>query len=581
MFPRPSSENPAPPPDLDLDLGHLWRVARRRWRIIAAAAGLAAAGTALAVFAMRPVYEAQVLLLIEKVGTNPLERDAVTVESLQDDYYQTQYEILRSRTLAEKVVDDLKLAGVEEFRGEDPVARLRRRLKVNPVRRTRLVNVTAGSYDAALAAAIANDLAKRYVEQNVKDQQFLSKELLKILDGKSTAAHESLPAVVNSPLIQRMKGQLAELEGQSAELSGRYRPGHPQMRQLGAHIRQVKAQIDREVRHVVESVKLQLSGELKGSSVRVVDPALPPLKPAKPKKAKLILLALFLGLLAGSGAAVLVDRMDLTVRTHDDVENLLRMPCLGLVETLAGADGSAGDGYGGIWKDPKSPGSEAFRNLRAAISFRLPAERKAKVLLVTSAVMEEGKSLVAANLARAFAEAGEKVLLVDGDMRRPAVGGRFGLKGDAGLSNRLSGGRGGSPEPIATGVPGLEALPGGPVPDNPAELLAGTKIGELLSEMEGRFDRVIVDSPPVFPMSDALLLARQAHAVVFVVRAGKTRAALGQRAHQRLKDSFASVLGGVLNMASSDSLDNYGYYSKYYASESESARRKPGAVAGS
>lgn len=542
---------------------------------------MAALVTAIAVFAMRPVYEAQALLLIEKVGVNPLEKDAVTVESLQDDYYQTQYAILRSRTLAERVVEDLRLDRVQEFRGGDPVEKLRRRLQVKPVRRTRLVNVTAESYDAELAAAIANDLARRYIEQNALDQQFMSKELLKVLDDKATSAHESIPAVVNSRLIQELKRQLAELEGQWAELSGRYRSSHPRMRQLRAHIKETKSQIDREVRHVVESVKLQLSGELKGSSVRVVDPALPPLRPAKPKKAKMILIALLIGGMVGSGIAVVVDRMDLTVRTHEEMEGLLKLPCLGSIETLSGVDPSSPGSYSGIWQDPKSSGSEAFRNLRTTVSFRLANLQEARILLVTSAVMEEGKSLVAANLARAFAEAGEKVLLVDADMRRPTVARRFGLKNEDGLSGYLTGGNGELPAPLTSGVPGLEAVVCGPIPQNPAELLTGAKVGTLLSTMAGKFSRVIVDSPPVFPLSDALLLARQVHAVVLVVSAGKTRATIVQRAIQRLKDSFVVMLGGVLNMASAESLDYYQYYSKYYSAEETPAGKKTSATAGS
>ncbi|MEK7765661.1 MAG: Wzz/FepE/Etk N-terminal domain-containing protein, partial [bacterium] len=186
--------------ELSIDFWYLWQVARRRRQVIGAFAALVVATTAITVLALRPVYEARALVLIEKVGQNALERESVVMDASQDDYYQTQYQILSSRRRAERVAEDLRLAGNPEFAGADPAGVLQKgHVAIEPVRRTRLVRVVGSSRDPKLAAAIANGLAARYIEQNLENKLFLSKDLLKSLAGKvSQSIKESLPAVVKS-----------------------------------------------------------------------------------------------------------------------------------------------------------------------------------------------------------------------------------------------------------------------------------------------------------------------------------------------------------------------------------------------
>lgn len=570
MSQKPFSEPGVPPAlgELDLDLRQIWNVLRRRRRIVAASAVVAVAVAAIAVFAMRPVYQAQALILIEKVGQNTLESQGVAVDSVQDDYYQTQYAILQSRSLADKVMADLGLMADPEYAGADPVEKLRKSITVSPVRRTRLVSVGVDSRDPARAALVANQVVQRYIEQNAENRIFVSRDLLRSLDSKGAPNEsiESLPAVVNNLLIQQLKGQLATLEGQYAEQALRYQPQHPAQVQLKAHIRQVRDQISLEVRHIAESIRLQLSGEFIGSNVRVVDPARPPGVPDRPRKGRTLELALLLGLAVGFGLALLVDRLDLTVRSAEDAEQLLHLPCLGMLQHLGDAEMARGDRFEQIWGVAHSQAAEAFRNMRTAVSFRLASVQKTPVILVTSAVQEEGKSFVAANLARAFAHAGEKVLLIDGDLRRPAVKSIFGLTGDHGLSNYLANGNG-RPAVQDAGIANLTMLSCGPIPDNPSELLGDPKVNELIGWAQEHYTRIVIDSPPVFPVTDAMLWIRHAHGVILVVRAGTTRAALTSRALHRLKEGFANVVGVVLNQSSVESLEYYRYYHGYYAAE--------------
>jgi capsular exopolysaccharide synthesis family protein len=303
----------------------------------------------------------------------------------------------------------------------------------------------------------------------------------------------------------------------------------------------------------------------------VVDPARPPDRPARPRKGRALELALLLGLAAGFGIALLIDRMDLTVRSAEDAESLLKLPCLAMLQHLEDVEMARGNRFEPIWAGTRSQAGEAFRNLRTAVSFRLASVTGPTVLLVTSAVQEEGKSFIAANLARAFAQAGEAVLLIDGDLRRPSVHRIFGIAGEDGLSSYLASGNGAKPAVQEAGVANLTLLSSGPIPDNPAELLGDARLNDLITWAGQRFTRIVVDSPPVFPVTDALLWTRHAHGVVMVVRAGVTRAALVGRALHRLKDGFANVIGAVLNQSSPESLEYYRYYHGYYAAEKVAA----------
>jgi capsular exopolysaccharide synthesis family protein len=386
---------------------------------------------------------------------------------------------------------------------------------------------------------------------------------------------------VGSPLIQTLKGQLAELQGEWAELSRRYRPEHPHMQQLKARLDAVQGQIDREVDHIVESLKIQLSGEFKGSNVRIVDEARAPDWPARPRRFRIMALAVLLGLAGGIGLGLLVDRWDLTVRSAEDVESLIHVPCLGLIHQIGRVEWSEEKAYEAIWRDGKSVALEAFRNLRVAVNFRLAQVTGPKVLLVTSAVEDEGKTFVATNLARAFAAAGEKVLLIDGDLRRPAVHRVFQMTIDRGLSTFLSNGSG-DPAKIESGVANLSLLLSGPVPDNTAELLHDEKLAVLLEWATKRFDRVIVDSSPLFPIADALIWGRHTHGVLLVIGAGQSRVVLIQRAVYRLRESFAHVLGVALNKAQFESFGAYGYgygYRSYYAQTDEERAGSPAKAA--
>ncbi len=565
------SSTPDPSTSEELDLSYyLDVILRRRWIVISSFI-IVFLSALLYTFTVRPVYRAGTMLVIEKErGSSVLAPDG-TIESSDDDYYQTQYKLLKSESLMQAVYDKLDLAHTPDF--AEPRARIKfdRAVNISPVLRSRLVYIYVDSHDAALAARIANSLAETFVEQNMASQLFISKEVLQALQVKSTdpaskASYGALPSVVNNPLIQQLKAEDAKLQSQYADMYARLTPKHPDMIALHSNILSLEAKIQEETEKIVQSLKTELSGQLKGNNVRIIDAARIPDKPAKPNKTILLTLGFLGGLALGLALAFLVETLDQSVRTQEDVENKLSLPFLGQIPFAADASGSV---YQSLMSKELSLSSEAVRNLRTMVDFA-GVGQNAKAILVTSTVQDEGKSYVSSNLAVAFSQLGENVLLITGDLRRPSLHKNFGVSTERGLSDFLA--KGQRVEELAglvleTEVPGLHLLPCGPRPPNPSELLNTPRLGALMAWAKSNFDRVIVDCTPMFPIHDTLLWGRHVNAGVFVVRYGRTRAPLIAKACQRLQEGGIKILGAVVNAAKPGGLaySSYGYhYQAYY-----------------
>ncbi len=566
MTPMPAPETT----DADeLDLSHYLDVLlRRRW-IVASAALIVFVSTALVTFTMRPVYQAGAMLIIEKERSGETAAPAGSfIVNSDDDYYQTQYKLLQSETLLRRVYTELNLAQTEDFKGPHGFENFQKAISISPVLRSRLVYVRAQSHDAALAAAAANRLSADFVDENLENQLFISKEVLHALqsDGAgSGSAADSLPAVVDNKLIQTLKGEYADLQAKHAELSQRYTARYPMIVQITSQMNALRDQIQTETARVVSSMKTELSGQLKGNNVRVIDPADVPQKPVRPRKLLNLALGLLGGLGLGTALAFLIETIDQSVRTQADVEERLGLPFLGILpQTVIGETP-----YAPLLARESSLTAEAFRNLRTMVDFA-GVDGAAKSLLVTSTMQGEGKSYAAANLAVALSQLGESVLLIDGDLRRPSLHRTFRLPPEHGLSQFLAGGK--DPAELAslvleTDAPGLKVLPCGPRAPNPSELLNTPRLLALLSWAKASFDRVVVDCTPMFPINDTLLWGRHVKSAVFVARYGRTRAPLIADAARKLAGGGVKVLGVVVNAATPGGLSyaSYGYhYQQYY-----------------
>jgi capsular exopolysaccharide synthesis family protein len=393
--------------------------------------------------------------------------------------------------------------------------------------------------------------------------------------------HDSLPSVVNNPLIQNLKAENAKLQSQYADLSKRYTEKHPILTSLKSNMAALQAQIQGETDKIVQSLKAELSGQLKGNNVRIVDPAKVPERPFKPIVGKNLLLGFLLGCLLAFFTALLVETLDQSMRTQDDVERKLGQPFLG---TIPHAQQKAGERvFQTLQVKESSLTSESIRNLRTMVDFAGVSQR-ARQILVTSTIQSEGKTYIAGNLAVAFSQLGENVLLIDGDMRRPKIHRDFRVANAKGLSDFLLSGKDmEEAESLFQEIPGLprlKLLVCGTRPPNPSELLNTPKVGALIAWAKSRFDRIVVDCTPMFPIHDTLLWGRHIPSVIFVVRYGKTRTQLIRKALQRLQSGAMKPLGVVINAARAGSLAYaaYGYYYQqyYHSYETEAPKASSG-----
>jgi capsular exopolysaccharide synthesis family protein len=319
--------------------------------------------------------------------------------------------------------------------------------------------------------------------------------------------------------------------------------------------------------------EIELSGLLRTSNVRVLDAARPSRLPVKPNVKLNLALALLLGLLGGAGLAFAVELLDTSISTQDQVEQWLGVTFLGILPSFArGKDGQHQDLV--VVQQPKSAAAECARAIRTNLLFMSP-DRPLQTMLVTSSGPEDGKTTTAISVAITMAESGSRVLLVDADMRRPRIHRAFNLANGVGLSTLIVGNGKLSEAIRSTEVPNLFLLTCGPVPPNPAELLHTEAFAQLLKEMAGSFDRVVVDSPPVAAVSDAVVMSTHADGTLLVLKAGRTSRELARRALRALRHVNARVFGAVLNDLDLEARQYRGYYhyerSGYYADKPERA----------
>jgi capsular exopolysaccharide synthesis family protein len=305
---------------------------------------------------------------------------------------------------------------------------------------------------------------------------------------------------------------------------------------------------------------------LESLEIDVVDRALPPASPVLRPQSTVILTALAFSLLAGIVAAFLMESLDTGLRSIAEIESITELPSLAIIPRArrssvdhAGALTTAQRNIG-ILTQPKSQFAESFRSLRTSLLLST-AGHPPKFIVLTSATPSEGKTTIASNLAAILAQRDTRVLLIDGDLRRPNIHHRFGLNGKIGLTTVLTGAT--KLEETVQGVPeipNLDILPSGPVPPFPTEMLSSGAMDAILRRCGELYDYVVIDSPPILSVTDGVILARQADAVVLVVRHGKSSKHVVRRARDILLRAGAGITGIVLNAVDLNSPEYYGYY---------------------
>src|SRR5664280_109719 len=310
---------------------------------------------------------------------------------------------------------------------------------------------------------------------------------------------------------------------------------------------------------------------LRSSNVRIVDPASAPTAPATPNIPRNLLMSLLVGLAGGVSLAFILESRDNTVHSLEQAQMITALPSLAVIplafrssralrqvkrRTQTAAASAAA-------LHPKSQIAEAYRALRTSILLSRTGQ-STKVLMVTSALPQEGKTTTSVNLAIVLAQRDARVLLIEGDMRRAGISQVFDFESDTGLSTVLGGN---TVAEVAIrsvpGVPNLSVLPAGPVPLNPSEMLASPRMRDLLASLSSEFDYVIIDTPPVLSVTDAVLLSKLADSTLLVIRAGMTSKAALRRAYDVLAQVDAHIMGVILNAADFTEPDRYYYGTRY------------------
>ncbi|HEX8631906.1 MAG TPA: polysaccharide biosynthesis tyrosine autokinase [Catenuloplanes sp.] len=317
---------------------------------------------------------------------------------------------------------------------------------------------------------------------------------------------------------------------------------------------------------------------MRASSVKVELVAGPQVSdgPVQPRPVRNLALGILIGLIAGAVAAMLREVLDTTIKTSEVLQSLASAPVLAGVPF----DGDAKSGSALMTTGGHSPRAEALRQLRTNLQY-VDIDRPIKTLVVTSAVPGEGKSSTACNLAVLFAEAGQQVLIIDADLRRPRIADYLGIEGAVGLTTVLVG-QAEVDDVLQRWGSGLWVLPSGFLPPNPSELLGSRHMAELLEKLRDRFDMVIVDCPPLLPVTDGAVVAARADGALLLARAQKTTSSQITSAVQALQSVDARLLGCVLNMVPAKGPDAYYYYDNYSAKDRTAtprARRKAAASA--
>lgn len=639
-----------------------------------------------------PLYRAQATVEIQKSETQIIEGANVgPVVDADAEYMATQYALLKSRTLAERVVEELGLQNDGRYANQEldrprrlasAAAKLQQNLSVAPEGRSRVVRVQVVSDDRREAALLANTIVENFIQSALERKfnttayarSFLQERIaatktaleeserklveyaeqqgileLSNTDGSSSLDANSLIALnaelavaqsdridaeqryieardnpksrqlLESDDLKRLRATRSELSAEYQERLGEFKPDYPSMVQLQSRIDAISEEIEAERRNVVVGLEgeykaalakerslaarvdelkdelqdlrnrrieytilqrevdtnrsqyeallqrlkeVGIAGGVGSSQVSIVDPAHPPGAPFQPNMKKSLATALVLSL--GFGIALIfgLNYVDDTIKSPDDIRSKLGLPPIGVIPKTSEQEG---DTIMEALKDPKSGVSEGFFSARTALQFSTPGGTP-RSLLVTSTRPGEGKSSTSVSLATVIAKSGKRVLIIDGDMRKPS----FQSDGtdSIGFSGLLT-----RDEPLRDHIvfpkPNLALLPSGMIPPNPAEILSSPRLAEVIRQAEEMFDVVVIDSPPVLSFTDAPTLAAACEACLVVIQSGQIRRPAAQRTVGRLLESRANVIGAILTKFDVKKAGyDYGYYHYAYGKSS-------------
>jgi capsular exopolysaccharide synthesis family protein len=650
-----------------------------RGRVLIVACALAGAALGLLyAFSQTPQYQAGVMLQIEPPPPAFMSvNDALLAGAgsywQNADFYNTQWKVLRSKSLGDKVVEKLRLADRPPFKDHpDKGGLLVGFVTVDPIPESRLVVVSVTQPDPKEAALWANTLADVYIEQSIETRVDAAKKAYEWLQERLAATQTSMreaqdrllksyqsldlfvpegsvsavtssitklnddfisaqarritieaalkqvedmrrsgqsldtvPQVAADNVVLGFNTQIANLTVELSKMSEKFKEGHPEVQKIQAQVGQIRKAKDaraaeivnglsaeyqqlrkreEELRTAIDAQKGQaakqgrntaelealkkeadsaknlyevllqklnetdIAASIRLNNTTVIEKAMAPRSPVRPEKRKIAAVALFLGLALGVGLVLARDYFDNTLRGPEEVERYLHLDLLAAVPRYE--------------QDNVLLVTEAYQSLRTALIFGRKDER-GQVVLITGTAPQEGKTTTLVNVSRLLAGSGETTVVLDCDLRRAQLHHRLALSREPGFTDLFT--RHDDLELIqATRVPNLFAITAGPAPPNPPAVLARKQVADLLERLRDRYDWILIDSPPLASVTDALLLARHADMVVMVVQHNKVDKKVVKRNVNALRKATDNLLGVVLN-AVDVRAKGYGYY--YYQHE--------------
>lgn len=480
---------------------------------------------------MPPIYQASTIVLINEAQNNQAaDYNAILTSERQAKLYA---KMMTTRPVLDAVIKQLNL--------NTRVEKLQKVVIAQPIQDTQLIQIEVEDANPNQAALIANTLVAEFVEQTQAEQ------------------------------ISRLEVSKQNYEAQLARLDRQIQETYSNLNKLGEGSEH-QAERDRldaaltQYRQIHTSLlqsyeQVRMTEVLSSSTVAQKEPAVPPILPVRPRVLLNTILATISGLILALIIIILHEMLDDTLRDPDDIARYLGLPILGLVAR------HRNNGKPATIHQPRSPVAETFRMLRTNLQFSRP-EHPLKTFLVTSPSPEVNQTNVAVNLAVVFAQSGNRVILLDADLRRPKIHKLFGLPNRDGLSNlflqlRQSKDAGLDIDPWLknTEIPGLKVITSGSLPSNPAELLGSKYMQSILSTLDGEADTIVIDSPPVLAVTDASVLAPRVDGVILVIKPGVTKLDACKQSVEQLRRVGANVLGVVVNDV--NLRHSYAFYYRY------------------
>ena len=556
-------------------LAEYWRVIAKRWWIVLSITTLTTIG-AFIYFALLPnVYTAGAKILVEKSQNLPKIAPEVAFSAeggVGDDetYYGTQIAILTGRKIAQTAQSELNnYSNYNAWAARLP--------------KTQIIALSVTHRNPKMAADIANKMAEVYIRQSKEESLFLAQQVLQWLpqdaeilqddeamkrlpgfDKKEFA--ESLSKITEDPVLQKFKKEKLEIKDKLNEFSRRYKPKHPTMQALNERLSYADREIKERTKVILNNIRATLEGELRLTNVRVLEPAVPPGSPSGPNRPKGIQVGAAGGLAFSILLVFLLEYSSQKVREEKDLRPLINLPFLGYlpavdeVEKDKESPEAAGASLVETWR--KNPVlADAIANIRTHILFSMPVE-KSKIIMFTSSIPDEGKTTVTTLLALSLAAMDKKVLLIDGDMRRPFLHTYLNLNNTKGLTDFLVGSA--VLEEIIRPVSGtsLKVITGGSETPNPSELLTSDRFLSGLQKISQEFDKILIDVPPALYIPDGLILASHVHCSVLVCGSGMVDRKVVKIVREKFDAIGHGFLGIVINRA--DYQKEGGAYNKYF-----------------